>query len=86
MARNRGWNVSRIDESDIVGKRFGKLLVVRHSKRWHDETAGGEKMRHSYSCVCDCGKSVEVRRSNLLYGYTKSCGCLRTGRRKKYGY
>lgn len=31
--------------------------------------------RH-YTCSCDCGGSAHVRRSELLRGVVKSCGCL----------
>jgi hypothetical protein len=29
------------------------------------------------ACLCACGRSVEVSRSNLTSGNTKSCGCLK---------
>jgi len=28
-------------------------------------------------CICDCGKTKEIRSSCLVRGHTKSCGCLR---------
>jgi|WetSurSiteA1Bulk_404760.scaffolds.fasta_scaffold00380_20 hypothetical protein len=54
---------------NLVGKRFGKLIVqydtkIRKRKRvlWH--------------CLCDCGKETNVSSTNLQEGHTKSCGCL----------
>lgn len=52
---------------DIAGKRFGRLVAiglvnVRNSKP-------------SWECRCDCGAVVVVRKSNLVTGHTKSCGC-----------
>lgn len=56
---------------DLLGQRFGKLVVTKKSKRkahsiyWH--------------CVCDCGGKHEVLSSNLIQGRSKSCGCVRKG-------
>ena len=33
-------------------------------------------------CKCDCGNTVEVLRSHLTNGLTKSCGCLQKERVK----
>ena len=63
-------------ESSMVGKRYGKLMVLKEYKsgRWRMCT-----------CQCDCGKVVEVRRYSLTSGNTTSCGCSRredlTGKR-----
>ena len=54
---------------DIQDQRFGRLVAVRpfinngHGTEW--------------LCICDCGKEIVTQRSNLRYGRTKSCGCLR---------
>ena len=69
-----------IDVNDIVGKRFGGLTVTAYSNCWYETTLGGIKMRHTYICRCDCGNIKYTRRSCLLEGYTKSCGCLKKGR------
>ena len=75
----------RINTHDIIGMKFGKLQVLDHAKHWYDKTLGGDKLRHSYLCQCDCGGVVIVRRQCLLNGYTKSCGCLKKGRPRKHG-
>ena len=50
--------------------RFGRLLV--------DTYVGKTKRGHGlWRCLCDCGQLVIVRRSALLWGFNKSCGCLR---------
>lgn len=59
----------RLKDSDgIIGKRFGKLVVV-------------EKVIKNYSlrwlCMCDCGKRKIVKMTMLNRGL-KSCGCLHT--------
>lgn len=56
---------------DLVGQRFGKLIVVAQ-----DKTFEGKGSR--WICDCDCGtKGVLVRREMLVRGKTKSCGCYK---------
>lgn len=53
------------DVNDIVGRRFGKLIVRK---------CIGRKNGHlHYECVCDCGNVIEVYRYNLFKGATTSC-------------
>lgn len=54
---------------DIRGRRFGRLTVEQHVR-----TITG--VSSIWSCRCDCGNVVSVRRTNLIQGITKSCGCL----------
>lgn len=55
---------------DLVGQRFGRLLVV--------EEAGKDKHGNlKWKCKCDCGDVAIVLGYNLRSGRTKSCGCLR---------
>ena len=56
------------DGSDFVGRRFGKLVVLRTEK-----TDKGMRWR----CACDCGEETLTTKSNLRLGVTKSCGCLK---------
>jgi hypothetical protein len=53
---------------NMVGARFGKLLVIEPSKL-------NPKRKYDYKCLCDCGESIVVFSSNLINGYTSSCGC-----------
>ncbi len=54
---------------DLVGKRFGKLVVVEYDHSNHGAY---------WKCDCDCGKKDIVLPSyRLLNGSVKSCGCLR---------
>jgi len=66
------------DKNDIVGKKFGRLLVegLSHSVKYEYENGTKIFYHHIYDCLCDCGKQTKVRRSNLLNGNTRSCGCL----------
>ena len=51
------------------GVKFGKLTVI---KPIPEKRSNGETI---YSCKCDCGKYVEIRRSSLVTNKTTSCGC-----------
>lgn len=53
---------------DLIGKKFGRLLILEldsmdkvHGARW--------------KCICDCGKEIIVRADSLKNGHTNSCGC-----------
>lgn len=55
---------------DIVGKRFGKLIVLK-------EVGVDETKNRLYLCECDCGNLKVVRGRSLKTGNTKSCGCYK---------
>lgn len=55
---------------DLNGKKFGHLTVTGMAGR----SADGRVMWH---CLCDCGKSLDVRSYSLVAGATVSCGCSR---------
>ncbi len=64
---------------NITGEQYGKFLVQSFC-----EVRNGASY---WNCLCDCGKSIVVRGSNLISGDTQSCGCAHvldmTG--KRYG-
>jgi hypothetical protein len=62
------------NRADLVGKRFGRLVVDSFAKQKRHKS-GGTYM--SWRCVCDCGNLTDVDASSLVRGITKSCGCLR---------
>lgn len=57
---------------NIIGKKFGKLLVLE--KIIDNQVAG----RNKYKCVCDCGNITYVLPGDLISGRTQSCGCARS--------
>ena len=61
---------------DLTGQRFGRLSVLRPTE---------ERVRKSvvWECRCDCGNTAYVTSKNLKSGITKSCGCLRKGKRNR---
>lgn len=54
---------------DITGERFGRLLVL--------EKAATMNGRAYWICRCDCGNTIKTSAGSLMYGKTRSCGCLR---------
>lgn len=67
-------NSKRKDRNDIIGKRFGRLMVVKIKDEFED----------LYFCKCDCGNDKIVNRSYLINNQTKSCGCLQKESQLKY--
>jgi len=70
-----------MSEVDITGRRFGRLTALYrdgYNDSWHA----------MWVCRCDCGKQVRVEKSNLMYGKTRSCGCLKSetmNRNRRHG-
>lgn len=56
--------------NDLKNKRFGRLVVIEKTNERSSESI-------VWLCKCDCGNIKKVRSSNLTYGETFSCGCLR---------
>jgi hypothetical protein len=75
---------------DLVGRRFGRLLVVAI----HPERKSYGRQRRavavSWLCRCDCGAERVVFGSNLRQGFSRSCGCFNREqtikRSTKHGY
>ena len=57
--------------TDLTGRTFGRLTVIRKSERRHKNRC------YLWECLCECGNTVYVLASNLKRGKTRSCGCLR---------
>jgi hypothetical protein len=60
---------------DILGKRYGRLLVTRRVPK----PSHVKKPVAYWECQCDCGRTTIVASEVLRRGSTKSCGCLRSG-------
>jgi len=59
---------------NIVGEKFGRLVVVRLSRK------RGLGNQLYWLCRCNCGVEVYICGNNLKSGKTRSCGCLRVER------
>ena len=55
---------------ELVGRRFGRLVVVAQVP-----SAGGHRR---WLCKCDCGNTKEANSNTLNAGDAQSCGCLHT--------
>lgn len=58
----------KVRTKDLSGEVFGRLTVVSF--------AGYKNFRATWNCQCECGTTKEISASQLIYGNTKSCGCL----------
>lgn len=67
---------------NLTGQKFGRLTALRQN--------GHANRTRLWLCVCECGETVNVRSTTLLFGSQKSCGCLQrevTARRNtKHGH
>lgn len=62
---------SEVNFKSLVGKRFGKLVVLERVKN--------DRFNHvNYRCKCDCGGEAIVDAGNLRRGNTNSCGCIKS--------
>ena len=58
----------------LPGQVFGRLTVLEETPAPTEYTAYKGLW---YRCRCQCGNETVVRRSSLVRGDTRSCGCLR---------
>jgi len=61
---------------DLVGQRFGRLMVIR-------EAGINKRQNTMWECLCDCGNRKIIWSASLKNGDTKSCGCLKIETLKK---
>ena len=62
------------EQCNLIGNRYGYLTVIGD-----EGTIRGNdgKYKRRWRCKCDCGEETVVWQSNLIYGHTCSCGCMR---------
>src|ERR1700722_11292024 len=71
-----------MDPSDYIGRKFGRLTVIQVVAPVVEDG----KMRIAYSCICECGTNLVVKRHSLQNTRgIKSCGCLNRENRSKLG-
>ena len=55
------------EAENLTGQKFGKLTAIKRARNIKRNTA--------WTCLCDCGKTIEIRSGSLKNRNTKSCGC-----------
>lgn len=60
---------SQANTIPMIGKKFGKLLVIEPQGKSSDGSI-------NYLCQCDCGNKKIINGVNLRKGVTTSCGCI----------
>lgn len=73
--RRKSCGCIRYSSKDLIGKRFGKLLVIQ-------EDTNNQTTLRKVICQCDCGKEKSIATRDLKSGRVTSCGCDRVRVRK----
>ena len=58
----------------MIGEKFERLVVEKQTDDYITPSGGHHKR---YTCLCECGKRVDVLKEYLTSGRQKSCGCLK---------
>jgi hypothetical protein len=61
---------------DLAGQSFGRLTAISRAPN-------NRRGRAMWFCSCSCGNTTAVNASDLRYGNTKSCGCIKLQRSKE---
>lgn len=67
---------ARTNMINLSGQRFGRLTALYATD--HRDRKGSVY----WHCRCDCGNETDVTESGLVYGNSKSCGCLKVENQK----
>lgn len=62
-------------KKNLIGKRFGRLVVIKDSLK-------RQSSHVLWECLCDCGKRTFVTSSHLVSGAVRSCGCYKVDTNK----
>ena len=57
------------DSLDITGNKYGNLTAIRYSHT-------GKNYMQYWVFKCDCGNEIITRKTSVISGHCKSCGCL----------
>jgi hypothetical protein len=65
-----------LNKVNLLGKRFGKLIV-------EEESGSSPRGLALWKCLCDCGETCIISGYYLTQGRRKSCGCTNFRKRGK---
>ena len=69
----------KVPQSNLIGRRFGKLVVMEYVGYDVVTTRCGSQTHFFWKCKCDCGEEC-VTYTGMLTGHHKeSCGCIKKG-------
>lgn len=68
--RRKSCGCIRYSSEELIGKRFGKLTVLRNDESNHTTL-------QKVICLCDCGREKSIATRDLKNGRITSCGCDR---------
>ncbi len=71
--KKRHMNCGKCDSQELIGKKYGKLLVIDTFYRRNKQ--GSNKLW--CKCICDCGNNVNIRAQNIKDNSSHSCGKCR---------
>jgi len=69
LTNGRAKSCGCINTPNLVGKRFGRLVVLEKTDKYSGTSV-------KWLCQCDCGGTHEAPTNHLRRGHIKSCGCL----------
>lgn len=73
--------MSRVYREDLTGRKFNMLTVISEAQPRFTPKSGITRM---WNCMCECGTETVVSGGHLKSGSTKSCGCLKHRRPKRF--
>ena len=59
------------------GQRYGRLVLIGFVEKRLNSLGKWGQMQPFWSCICDCGRNITTNIWRVVYGRTKSCGCLK---------
>jgi hypothetical protein len=81
VSRRRGR--VKLEDLDLTGRRFGRLVAVQRVPRPARVQGQPNAHRRAFWWLeCDCGRVKIACHHDLLYGGTRSCGCLQAETRR----
>lgn len=69
--RKRSCGCLHANRADLLGKTFGRLLVVGYQPRDRDHP-------FLWKCTCVCGETTFAKTRDLTSGSKRSCGCIKS--------
>ncbi len=70
-------------EQPVVGKRYGKVIVVAETEAPEWIFGRANRARRWLEILCDCGTRKKVAAVTLAVGRARSCGCTMKAHRRE---